>query len=280
MNDLKGVRIYFLMLPSILIGTLAMVSYGVTMNLWIQNIIIWIIGTVLGFVFIIKNKNRKFVIGNFSYTIIIVALLFFPFFFNGLDGVHRWLSIGPINLYIASIILPLLIIHIWKLALNNRERYVLGLTIITSVILLFQPDAGQLTAFASAIAFIVWKIISNRMIKILSITFTAALCIASWVFLDDLAPVPYVEHIIYLVADLGSFWFILGILSLILLLIPFFFYGRKSIISLSLGVYFLMTMIVTLIGHFPMPIMGYGISPIIGYLISINWLNKNKEKFV
>lgn len=280
MNNLKSVIAYFFMFPSIFIGTLAMVSYGVTMSIWIQNIIIWLIGTVLGSVFIIRNKERKFGIGNFSYTIIIVVLLVLPFFFNDLDGVHRWLSFGPINLYIASIILPILIIHVWELALNNREGYVLGLTILTSAILLFQPDAGQLTAFACATAFIVWKMINNRMVKLLSITFIAALCIVSWVFLDDLAPVPYVEHIIFLVADLGNNWLVLGISSLILLLSPFFFYGRKSIISLSLGVYFLMTMIVTLIGHFPMPIMGYGISPILGYLISITWLNKNKENFV
>ncbi|MDM5332992.1 hypothetical protein QUF56_07100 [Ureibacillus composti] len=41
-----------------------------------------------------------------------------------------------------------------------------------------------------------------------------------------------------------------------------------------------MMLIVTLIGNFPMQIMGYGTSPIIGYLISITWLNKNKESFV
>ena len=95
--------------------------------------------------------------------------------FNGLDGVHRWLSFGPINLYIASIILPLLIIHLWKLALNNRERYVIGLIFITLVILLFHPDAGQLTAFACAAAIILWKTNSNRMIKLLSITLIVAL---------------------------------------------------------------------------------------------------------
>ena len=61
--------------------------------------------------------------------LLLVALLVLPFLFNDLDGVHRWLSFGPINLYIASIILPLLIIHLWKLALNNREDYVIGLTI-------------------------------------------------------------------------------------------------------------------------------------------------------
>ena len=276
MKNLKSTISYFLMLPAIFLGTLAMISYGVTSSIWIQNLIIWIVGTVLGSVFIIKNKKKNISIGNFSYPIILVALLVLPFWFSDLDGVHRWLSFGPINLYIASIILPLLIIHLWKLALNNREHYVIGLTFITLVILLFHPDAGQLTAFACATAIILWKKISNRMIKLLSITLIVAFGIVSWVFLDDLAPVPYVEHIIFLVADLGNFWFILGVLSLLLLVCPFFFYGEKNIISLSLGVYFLMMMIVTLFGNFPMPIMGYGISPIIGYLIAITWLNKNK----
>ena len=275
MKNIKGVISYFLMLPAIVLGTLAMISYGVTSSIWIQNIIIWIVGTVLGSVIIIRNNNKNISIGNVSYPIILVALLVLPFWFNGLDGVHRWLSLGPINLYIASIILPLLIIHLWKLALNNREHYVIGLTFITLVILLFHPDAGQLTAFACATAIIIWKKISNKMIKLLSIALTVVFGIVSWVFLDDLAPVPYVEHIIFLVADLGNIWLILGILSLLLLVFPFFFYGKKSITSLSLGVYFLMTMIVTLVGNFPMPVMGYGISPVIGYLIAITWLNKN-----
>jgi hypothetical protein len=113
------------------------------------------------------------------------------------------------------------------------------------------------------------------MMKFFSLILTVAFLIMSWLFLDDLAPVPYVEDIIFLVADLGSVWFVLGILSLLLVLSPFFYYGRKNIISLTLGVYFLMAMIVTLFGNFPLPIMGYGISPIIGYFIAISWLNKN-----
>ena len=56
------------------------------------------------------------------------------------------------------------------------------------------------------------------MIKILSITLTIALGVISWVFLDDLAPVPYVEQIIFLVADLGIVWFILGVLSLTIII--------------------------------------------------------------
>ncbi|SES16463.1 hypothetical protein SAMN05518872_10529 [Psychrobacillus sp. OK032] len=147
MNNIKYIKSYFLMFPAIFIGTIAMISFGVTSSIWIQNIIIWILGTVLGSIFLIRTKERKISKGNFS-NIIIIALLVLPFLFKDLDGVHRWLSFGPIKLYIASIILPLLIIHLWKFAINNRGRY---------VILLFHPDAGQLTAFACAIVIISWK---------------------------------------------------------------------------------------------------------------------------
>ncbi|MEL4026963.1 hypothetical protein [Lysinibacillus endophyticus] len=272
MKKLKGIVSYFLMLPAIMIGTVAMVSYDVSRSIWIQNCLIWLICTVFGAIFLIKSKEKQFNNDRSSHTIMILALLILPFFINGLEGIHRWLTIGPINLYIASIVLPLLIIQLCKI--NNREYYVLGLIFITCTILLFQPDAGQLSAFACAAAIILWKKIDNAILKFLSIILTGAFVITSWIFLDDLAPVPYVEDILFLVADLGNVWFIIGIFSLLLLVCPFFLFGSKGFVSLSLGVYFLITMIVTFIGNFPMPIMGYGISPIIGYIISITFTMK------
>lgn len=265
------------MLPAICIGTFAMISHGVASSIWLQNGFIWLLGTVFGSIYLVRNKEKNLRKENLLSPILITALFVLPFLFNGIAGVHRWLTLGPINVYIASIILPLCIIQLWKLAMNNRESYAVGLLFFTLFILLFHPDAGQLTAFACAAAIILWKKINNRMLRFLSFILTAAFVILSWVFLDDLAPVPYVEDIIFLVADLGNVWFVLGILSLLLLLSPFFFYGRTNVISLTLGVYFLMAMIVTLFGNFPLPIMGYGISPIIGYFIAISWVKKNKE---
>lgn len=116
------------------------------------------------------------------------------------------------------------------------------------------------------------------MIKLLSIPLAAAIAGISWIFLDDLDPVFYVEDIIFLVADLGNIWLVAGIFSLLLLLSPFFFYGKQNIVSFSVGIYFLVTIIVTFLGNFPMPIMGYGISPIIGYILAITLLNKNSMK--
>lgn len=271
---MKNLTSYLLMLPAILVGALAMISFGVASSVWIQQILIWFIGTVISAVYLISYKNKKSREGNLVYILILLVLLILPFLFNDLDGVHRWLNLGPINLYIASIILPLLIILLWQIASNKREPYI----IVTLLILLFQPDAGQLTAFAGVSVLLVWRSINNRLVIVLTTLVIALLVGFSWYFLDDLAPVPFVEQIIFLVADMGNVWLIIGILSLIMLLLPFFLYGRENIISLSLGIYFSLTMMVTFPGHFPMPVMGFGISPIIGYFIALTWLNISKYK--
>ncbi|MFQ3544438.1 hypothetical protein Q7A53_10135 [Halobacillus rhizosphaerae] len=273
MKNLKHILLYFLMLPAILIGTLAMISYGVPVSIWIQNLFIWLIGTVVCSILLIKNKKnaRK---ARVYPALVIAALLILPFCFEGIDGVHRWLSFGPLTFYIASILLPLLIIQLGRLSRSHHPGYLIGIILFTFIILLLQPDAGQLTSFACGMAIILVKQVSNSFIKLLSLTLTAVFVILSWIFLDDLAPVPYVERIIFLVGDMGEFWLVAGIVSLILLFIPFVI--RRNMISYSLGVYFLMTIIVTFMGNFPVPIMGYGTSPIIGYFIAVTWINRDR----
>lgn len=271
---LKDTISYFLMFPAILIGMLAMISYDVSLSIWMQNIIIWMVGSILGCVFLTKTKQIQFSKLIARRPIIMIALLIAPFWFNGLDGIHRWILIGPLNFYVASIVLPLLLINLWKLLENKHYVYIVGLNFVALIILLFQPDAGQVTAFACATTLLLWHKMNNKLLKLCNLIFTTTIVILSWIFLDDLAAVPYVEHILFIVKDMGIKWFIFGLMSLLLLLFPFFFNGNRTTISLTLGVYFLVMMLVTFFGHFPMPIMGYGISPIIGYIIAITYLNK------
>lgn len=161
-----------------------------------------------------------------------------PFIFSGIDGVKRWIPLGPLDIYIGSIVLPLFIILLWRFAADNREYGTLVLIFYALAILLLQPDAGQLTVFACAAVLIIWKTIKNRMLKMVSIIVNASFVVLSWILLDDLAPVPYVEQILFLVADLGLVWLMSGIIALLLLLWLFFYYGRENNISLSLGIYF------------------------------------------
>lgn len=83
MKKLKGIVSYFLMLPAIVIGTIAMVSYGVPTSIWIQNSLIWIMGTVFGAVFLIQRKEKQFNNGRSSQIIMILVLLILPFSLMG-----------------------------------------------------------------------------------------------------------------------------------------------------------------------------------------------------
>lgn len=88
----------------------------------------------------------------------------------------------------------------------------------------------------------------------------------------------YVEKILNMVGNMGILWFFLGITSLIILPLPFVFFAPKNLrlCSKCIGIYFIIILISTIFGNFPVPLMGYGISPIIGYFISITWFVKAK----
>jgi hypothetical protein len=60
---------------------------------------------------------------------------------------------------------------------------------------------------------------------------------------------------------------------------PFFLFPPNSAkpLSFSLGIYFLISLLSSFFGNFPVPIIGYGTSPFIGYLIAISWYVYNKK---
>lgn len=276
----KNILPYLLMIPALFIGTSTMISRGVTSSIWIQNILAWIITSIAGSLVIANGSKRnsgKEPLDFYSiFSLFAIPLLMIPFLFNGIDGVHRWAAIGPIRFYIASIFLPLLIICLWNLLFRQRIVFVLAIAMIALILLLFHPDASQATAFAGATVVLLWTKVTNKLAKILYCAFSAVVCILVWVFLDSLSPVPYVEQILFWVAARGSIWLIAGVVSLLLLLLPFFLFNKNTL-SVSLGIYFLLTILATFLGNFPVPIMGYGISPILGYSIAVTLLTKYQK---
>jgi hypothetical protein len=67
-----------------------------------------------------------------------------------------------------------------------------------------------------------------------------------------------------------------AVVSLLALPLPFFFFragrgaGRHA--ALALGTYVTITLLAAVTGNFPVPVMGYGVSPIIGYLAGLGVL--------
>lgn len=113
MTILKNTIFYSLMFPAVLIGIIAMAAHGVGPGIWLQNLFIWLLGTVMCSYYVISNKEKRLSKGNLFLTCGAIALLVFPFLFNVSDGVHRWITLGPVNIYAASILLPIIIIQLW-----------------------------------------------------------------------------------------------------------------------------------------------------------------------
>ncbi|MGH4124370.1 MAG: cell division protein [Clostridium sp.] len=265
--------------PPIIIGVIAMYTNKVPIAILGQNIFYLLLSGIIScFILSRKSKVKKNKSTNLTTIIVAVILLFLTFISSGIEGVHRWVSVGPIKFYVAVIVLPIIIIELWK-SLQIRDWWFSAtITIVISILLALQPDASTLTAFAIPMIILLWNKINNNIFRFCIVSLLSALIITSWVFLDGLQPVSYVENIVSLVANMGIIWLSLGVISLVLLPLPFIFFSPKKykLLSLSIGLYFIIILISALLGNFPVPLMGYGVSPIIGYFISITWLTKSK----
>lgn len=264
--------------PAIILGIVAMYFNSISSSIWIQNIIFYIVIAMISYC--VVCSKAKVVSSNLNSTYIVVSLvlLILTFISPSMEGVHRWVSLGIINLNISMIILPIMIVELWKLSQVKGLGVTLFLTIVISSILFIQPDASQLTAFSIPMMIILCNRSDKKVFQLAISIILTLLIILSWIFLDGLATVDYVENIVQLVANMGSVWLVVGVISLVLLPMPFIFFPIKEVklLSICIGLYFLIILISTVFGNFPVPLMGYGISPIIGYFFAITWYTKSK----
>ncbi|PFH81971.1 FtsW/RodA/SpoVE family cell cycle protein [Bacillus sp. AFS088145] len=266
-------------MPAMLIGVLAMINSQVSPSIYGQNLLIAFVGGIISFLVLCRDQKPTKKKTNIIVIICILILFLLTFLDKGLHGVHRWIAIGPLRFNIALVLVPLLIIQLSSLMKSKPFWLNFGFASFFTVLLLFQPDASQLTAFTIGISFLLLNIKKNKSVQILPFIVFILLIIYSWSHLDQLAPVSYVEDILSLVKEMGVGWLILAVISLFILLMPFFLFPPNSAkpLSFSLGIYFSISILSSFFGNFPVPIMGYGTSPFIGYLIAICWYVYNKK---
>lgn len=193
-----------------------------------------------------------------------------------LDGIHRWVIVGPLRLQPTFILLPLLLCSYAR----NPDSALIGASmVIAAVAVMLQPDRSM--AFALAIgAVAVAFAIRNRLAVIVAIAAFAALVIA--LTRDDhLPPVRFVEEVIVdgllrggpLVGGL----ILIGIAALIA---PILLSGRLALPQQRGLIAFVLVwsslLIASTMGHYPTPLLGYGASAIIGYFIAIVTLRPEK----
>lgn len=271
---------FFYALPSVLVGTLVMYIHNVSATIYLQNLVFLIICNVISSAYMFWTYNTKITtkeIWTISIAIASVIFLGSSFLAEGIDGVHRWIHIGPINLNSAFIALPILLIVINKLIENNHLKICIVLILAVAIILYLQPDASMISAFTVALLPVFFTECKNRLWDLVVAVILLFLSAISWCNLDSLQPVSYVENIIILAKESGWIYLIFCIAALLVMLWPFVKPNKcqqRKVISMSLGLFFFTLIMSTLFGNFPVPLIGYGISPILGYMISAAYVTK------
>lgn len=205
----------------------------------------------------------------YAMTIGSLTAILATFASGGLDGVHRWVSVGGFRLHSATIVAPLIIASV---ASAPSPLLALATALATAVLLALQPDAVQTSSFAVACGVILVRDPRFRLpARIVGLFALAACSVASLIQPDPLKPVRHVEGILEEAIARGPAWATLAAVALLLLSAPYFvtWIRRRQNLALALGAYVALVSIAPTWGPFPVPIMGYGVSPILGYCIAL-----------
>ena len=246
------------------------------------------IGVFLWAIRFVPQKDVRF--APLPIGIVACLLIALTFLDRGLEGVHRWLALGPIVLQPAAIVLPSIITAMYALSLNlsltentkNKENKSVGigaiiLSMTMATLLVLQPDAAQMTAFAVATSLLLVLRFGLKSFVPFLILILLGYTYFSWMRPDPIAPVMHVERIYELAYHRGLIYVLVAILATVLLFVPFItiIYRKQStnpLLVIALGGYFLTCLVATFIGNFPVPIIGYGLSAILGYSTALIWI--------
>ncbi|MCP3097847.1 hypothetical protein LZ198_03045 [Myxococcus sp. K15C18031901] len=193
--------------------------------------------------------------------------------FPGLDGVHRWIQVGPVRLLASAIAVPWVLLGM-SVARPQRFASSVALALGLAAVHAAQPDAGQGTAFALAASVLFVRARSGPWLpRALACAGVLALGFAAWLRPDPLDAVPHVERIVQLATRLDPVLGVVAVVTLVLLLVPAALGATRARtgggddggFSISLLAYLAATLGVTALGNFPVPAMGAGAGPLLGW---------------
>ena len=195
-------------------------------------------------------------------ALLLTALLGVP-----VDGAARWASIGPLSLQVSLIVLPLMLV----LYARRPDGAGTAAMILAALALAIQPDramAGVLAAVLLAV------LLANRS-RLPIVAAGTAMLAFGWTLLspDLLSAAPYVDRIFYTAFEvhwLAGFAVLIGAAALVIpALLGAWKSGSERPALLAFGGCWAGVIVAAALGNYPTPLVGYGGSAVLGYLLSV-----------
>ena len=255
-----AIRHALLILPAVALGVLAMVSGGVSSLLWGQQLAAWLLLSLL----IMPLRRPAGRIPDIAWQVILCAVPALSLLGTDAGGAKRWLDLGVFNINATMLTLPALLV-----VLHRAKQPHIAL-LAAAFVLCLQPDLSQLTALILAALPVLWLHRKKLPLTIISIIVLCALEIRCVGIRVTPEPIAYCEGILDMLGGISPLLAAAGCAALaavpVCLLYRAVRHRQSSFVSLA--VYYAASMLFVLSGEYPVPFMGFGLSPIAGYCLA------------
>ncbi|MBL8771289.1 MAG: hypothetical protein JNK30_07885 [Phenylobacterium sp.] len=257
-------------LTAVALGAHVAAHSGVGAQRWGLNLAAWILGATAaaGVARLAGPRAERVFV---AAALLAVALTFAA---EGLQGVHRWLQVGPVRVNAAELLMPAAVVALAAMDLRRPWPWVAAAAAL--LLLIAQPDASQATAVAVALVAAAAASPLRPVHRVAVAGLCAAAAAMAWIRPDPLAPVPEVEEIFRLAGEVSPMAAAVAAVSLATASAAPLMLSRRSRApappALALGGYFLVSAVSPLLGAFPTPLVGIGVSPVLGFWLAAGLL--------
>jgi hypothetical protein len=203
-----------------------------------------------------------------------VPLLLTAFFGIASEGASRWVKFGPLILQPGMILVPLMLI----LYARQSDAIGTGGMIAAAIALAVQPDRAMASALAAGL---LARCLAKPARLPAASAIAAALAFGSTLMTPDRLPATaFVDRILYTAFDLHPLAGAALAIGASILLLPAADAARSGTggrpVLLAFGACWLAILVAALFGNYPTPLVGYGGSAVLGYLLNVAFLPDGK----
>lgn len=257
-------------LAAVLTGIAVCSVSGVPFALGLRNLAAWGIGGIAAVVMAFTVRRTALPV----FLWLLPAGLVASFLSPDLEGVHRWLALGPIQANVAMLLGPAAVVAFSaRMDFWPRGSWLAFLAALALTVA--QPDASQATALVVVALTAAWSFHARPRSRLILAALVVAAAAWAWLRPDPLAPVPHVEGVIGLAFTQSPS---MGGLALALLVLT----GLSPMIAATsptarlsavcLCLFLLAWSLAPFLGAFPVPFLGMGPSPIVGAWLGVGLL--------
>lgn len=194
------------------------------------------------------------------------VLLATALFGVSVEGASRWVRIAGLALQISLVLLPAMLV-----AFARRRDFLSTLgVILAAVALALQPDRAMAGVLASSLAVLAVRRRDPWVMSALG--FAAAGFAVTLLRPDTLPAVAYVDQIFYTAFDVHALAGLAVVGGALLLVVPAIPGLKNGDACAVFGIAWLGMILAAALGNYPTPLVGYGASAVMGYVLSIAFL--------